>query len=61
MDLCIDSNRRAIQTAFPVAVLSGPEPVVSVLLRTGLEDDLHPLQWMDSATMGDCERTTMMG
>lgn len=61
MDLSTDSNRRAIQAAFPVAVLSGPEPVVSVLLRTGLENDLHPLRWMDSARMGDCEEQLCCG
>ena len=51
LDLRVDSDRRAIEIAFPVAVLSGHEPVVSVLLRTGLEliSNLHSgwtaLQW----------------
>ena len=37
MDMAIDIDRRAVQTAFSVAVLSGHEQVVSVLLDTGLE------------------------
>lgn len=65
LDLRVDSDRRAIEIAFPVAVLSGHEPVVNALLRTGLEliSTLHngwtALQWAIAKNHLDVVKTLL--
>lgn len=65
IDLSIASNRRAIETAFPVAVLSGHERVVSALLGTGLEmistlyNGWTALQWAIAKNHYDVVKTLL--
>ena len=65
LDLCVDSDRRAIETAFPVGVLSGHEPVVTILLSTGLEliSTFHngwtALQWAIAANHHDVVKSLL--
>ena len=65
LDLSIDNHRLAIERVFPVAVLSGDQEIVTVLLKTGLEmmSSLYvgwtALQWATATDHYDVVKTLL--